>query len=291
MDQFIANGLCKGAIYALVALGFGLIYTTAGVFHIAHGIVFTTAAYAAFAAISLLHLPSYLADFLALVVAAGTGLLIEATIYRPLDKRKASSSVLMISSFGAYIVGVNLIAMLFGNETKVLRSGVDATFQLGDVILTRIQLLQLAWAGGVFMAYWLFLRRTALGQICRAVADDSNLASVLGVRVEATRLLVFAIGSGLAAVGAILTALDVGMDPHGGLPVVMAAAVACIIGGLHRFLAPVLGGMILGLLQSLVVWKTSAHWETVVTFAILILLLLFRPQGILGRAERLEEVR
>ena len=109
--------------------------------------------------------------------------------------------------------------------------------------------------------------------------------------MEGTRLLVFAVGSILAAAGAILDALDVGMEPQGGLPVVLAAAVACIIGGLHRFLAPAMGGMILGLLQGLVVWKTSARWESGVTFCILILFLLFRPQGILGRAERLEEVR
>jgi branched-chain amino acid transport system permease protein len=216
---------------------------------------------------------------------------VEFLVYRPLDRKKASSAVLMISSFGVYIVGVNAVAMFFGNESKILRSGIEDTYHIGSVILTRIQLLQIVCGIAIFLAYWLFLRRTALGRICRAVADDSTLASVLGVRVEGTRALVFALGSLLAGAGAILMALDVGMDPHGGLPMMLASAVACIIGGLHRFLAPALGGLLLGVLQSLVVWKTSAHWESGVTFAILILFLLFRPQGLFGRAERLEETR
>jgi len=291
MEQFIANGLCKGSVYALIALGFGLIYTTSGVFHIAHGFVLTSGAYTCFWLGAILKLPVAVAALTALALAAALAVAIEALVYRPLDRKKASSAVTMISSFGVYIVGVNVIAMIFGNDSKILRSGVETTWHFGDVILTRIQLLQLGCGVLVFLTYWAFLRRTPLGRICRAVADDSTLASVLGVRVEGTRLLVFALGSILAAAGAVLTALDVGMDPHGGLTMMLASAVACVIGGLHRFLAPALGGLILGVLQSLVVWKTSARWESGITFAILILFLLFRPQGILGRAERLEEAR
>ena len=289
MLQFIANGLCNGASYALVATGFGLIYTTTGVFHIAHGAVYTLAAYALYCFFVLVKLPLVLAAVLALSSAAAVGTLIELVVYRPLGRKRASSAVLMVSSLGVYIVLANLIAMVLGNETKILRPGAEATFTLGNVILTRIQAAQLLVSATIIGLYWFFLSRSSLGRLCRAVADDSALASVLGVKVEGTRLVAFAVGSFLAAVGSILVALDVGVDPQVGFPAVLVAAVACIIGGLRRFIAPAFGGILLGLVQSLVVWRTSAKWEGAVTFAILIAFLLFRPQGLLQIRKRLEE--
>lgn len=289
MEQFLANGLCKGSVYAIVALGFGLIYTTSRVFHIAHGVIYTLGAYGLVLGTVWLGYPLWGAILLALVTAAAAGVAVETLVYRPLHRKQASSAVLMISSFGVYIIGVNLIAMVFGNETKVIRTGIEDTFHLGNVILTRIQILQLVTGVLVLTIYGLFLWKTALGRICRAVADDAVLAEVLGVHVGRTRLLVFALGSSFAATGGILAGLDVGMDPYVGLPAMLVAAVACIIGGLNRFLAPALGGLLLAVTQSLVVWKTSAHWEAAVTFGILIVFLLFRPQGLLGQNERLEE--
>jgi len=289
MLQFLANGLCEGGVYALVALGFAFIYTTTGVFHIAHGAIYTLAAYAFYIFLVLLKWPLVLCLLAAPLVAAAVGVLIELLVYRPLDKKQASSAVLMISSLGVYIIAINVIAVFLKNETKVLRSGVDATMSFGTVILTRVQIAQVVSSLVVGGLYWLFLRKTPLGKICVAVADDSVLASVLGVRVENTRVVVFAVGSSLAAIGAVLVALDVGIDPYVGFPAVLVAAVASIVGGLHRFIAPALGGFLLGITQSLVVWQTSAKWESAVTFAILIGFLLLRPQGLLGIRKRIEE--
>lgn len=289
MEQFIANGLCRGAIYAVVALGFGLIYTTSGVFHLAHGAVYAIAAYALYCFLIILHLPLPLAISAALMTAVACGLAVEFLVYRPLANRQASGAVMLISSLGVYIVLVNLLAMLLGNESHILRVGTERTLEIGGAILTQVQIAQLFGVLIAAVAYWLFLRRSPLGRVCRAVADDPVLASVMGVRVGATRLLVFGIASALAAVGAVLTALDVGIEPHIGFPAVLVASVACIIGGLHRFMAPALGGVLLGLIQSLVIWKTSAKWESAVTFGLLICFLLFRPQGLLGMRVRLEE--
>jgi branched-chain amino acid transport system permease protein len=289
MLQFLANGLCKGAVYSLVALGFGLIYSTSRVFHIAHGAVYTFAAYALYCFLSLLGLPLALSVVLALLMASVLGVLVELIIYRPLSQKGASAAVSLISSLGVYIIMVNLLAMFFGNETRILRSGVEATSSFGNVILTRVQVAQIAVSGLFVALYWVFLRKSHLGRICRAVADDSVLASVLGIKVQATRLVVFAVGSFLAGIGSLLVALDVGIDPQIGFPMVLVATVACIIGGLHRFIAPALGGILLALIQSLVVWRTSAKWESAVTFALLICFLLVRPQGLLGVRQRLEE--
>lgn len=289
MFQFIANGLCNGGCYALVATGFGLIYTTTGVFHIAHGAVYTLGAYALYCFFVVLKLPLLLATTIALFSSAAAGALIELVVYRPLDRKRASAAVLMVSSLGVYIVLANAIAMFLGNQTKTLRTGVDVTFVLGDVILTRIQVAQLVVSSAVIGFYWFFLSRSSLGRFCRAVADDAALASVLGVRVEGTRLVAFAVGSCLATVGSILSALDIGVDPQAGFSAVLVAAVACIIGGMRRFIAPAFGAILLGLIQSLVVWRTSVKWEGAVTFALLIAFLVFRPQGLLQVRTRLEE--
>lgn len=291
MEQFIANGLCKGSIYVVVALGFGLIYTTSRVFHIAHGLLYTLGAYGLIVGTGWLGLPIWCAIGFSVVATALVGVGIERLVYWPLERKRASGPVLMIASFGVYIVGVNLIAMLFGNESKAISNGAASTIRFGDVILTYIQLCQFATGALVVIAFASFLKWSSSGRVCRAIADDPILAEVLGVRVGIARAFVFGLGSLLAAVGGILSALDVGMDPYVGLPAVLVAAVACIIGGLRRFLAPAMGGVLLALIQSLIVWQTSAHWESAVTFALLIGFLVWRPQGLVGQAVRLEEAR
>jgi branched-chain amino acid transport system permease protein len=135
----------------------------------------------------------------------------------------------------------------------------------------------------------MFLKHTSLGKVSRSVADDAVLASVLGVDVGRVRYVALGLGSLLAAIGAILVALDIGLDPQIGFSVVLVAAVSCIIGGLHRLLAPALGGFLLGITQGIVGWRISAKWESAVTFAILIVFLLFRPQGLLGLQRRIAE--
>src|SRR6185369_6590915 len=157
-------------------------------------------------------LPFPWAVAVALFSAASAGVLIELCVYRPLDKKRASAAVVMVSSLGVYIVAVNAIAILAGNEAKTLRRGADATFVFGDVILTRGQIAQVVVSAIAISLYCFFLSRTSLGRSCKAVADDPTLASVLGVKVKRTRLFAFAGGSTLAAVGAIMTALDVGID-------------------------------------------------------------------------------
>lgn len=133
------------------------------------------------------------------------------------------------------------------------------------------------------------LQGTRWGRIIRAVRDNPTLSSVMGVDLGLVRLLVLAVGSALGGVSAILTALDVGMDPQVGLPMLLTAAVALIIGGVGTFSGPVAGAFLIALLQSLLIWKISARWVDTFTFGLLILCLVFRPQGLLSRQRRIEE--
>lgn len=288
--QLLANGLVAGCVYALVALGFGIIYNTTQIFHFAHGVVYTVAAYLLYTSLVLLHWPTVLGFIFALIFAALLGIVMERYIYYPLYKKEAPLLIAMISSLGIYIFLVNLIAMLFGNETKVLRPGIEKTYQLGFVILTRIQIWELLAFLIVFPLFYLFMTKTKLGKTIRALSNNPNLVTVIGVDIRKVRLFVFGIGSALAAIGASLVALDVGIDPNIGLTAILISAVAVIIGGVGIFEAAALGGLLLGLVQNLVIWKISARWIEVLTFVILIIFLLTRPQGILGKRRRLEEV-
>jgi len=141
----------------------------------------------------------------------------------------------------------------------------------------------------LFIGLVLLLRKTRLGQQLRAMRDDPELVTVIGLNPRTLRRVVFGLGSALAAVAAILLGLDVDIDPHIGLAAVLNGAVAVIIGGVGRFEGAALGALVLGLLQSVAVWQTSARWQEAVTFGVLILFLLFRPQGILGKKRRVEE--
>jgi branched-chain amino acid transport system permease protein len=289
MLQFLANGLCMGAVIAIVGLGFGLIYTTTQVFHIAHAGIYVLTGYFFCAAMAWWELPLVVSIPLSLGVAALAGILIDWSVYQPLASRSASAAVVMISSLGVQIIFENAIALTFGNQTQILRAGIERTLNLGPIILTYVQIAQLIIGVVLAVAFWLFLKDTRAGQICRAVSDDETLALVIGVRVTRVRLGVFALGSIFAGVGSILVLLDVGLDPHAGLPAVLAAAVACIIGGLRNFLAPVAGGFLLGVVQSLVIWQTSAKWKEAVTFGLLIIFILLWKKGLFGVYKRAEE--
>jgi branched-chain amino acid transport system permease protein len=289
MEQFLANGICRGSVFALVALGFGLIYSTTKVFHLAHASVFVGSGYALFASHVLWGWPLLPAVIFVLALAGCLGMLIEWAVYQPLNRKGASSTVILLSSLGVQIMLVNLISLIFGSQTQILQSGIEPIVHLGAVILTRIQLFQVITAFAVLGGLWWFLHATNLGRTFRAIADDEPLASVLGIPVEKIRMAAFAVGSVLCGIGAILIASDTGIEPYAGFPAILIAAVACIIGGMNHFTAPALGGFFLGITQSLIIWKTSARWAEAVTFGILILFLMFRPQGLLGTVKRVEE--
>ncbi len=287
--QLLANGFITGCEYALIALGFALIYNTIRVFHFAHGALYTLAVYLFYSLFVGLKLPVWLAALLSIAVSIVAGPLIDELIYAPLDKRSASSLIQMLSSLGVYIVIVNLIAMFYGNETKVLLPGVQPTFKLGGIILTRIQVIVFIAFIIIFFLLHFLLKNSNLGILIRAMRDNPQLVSVMGINPRPIRWSAMAIGTGLAGAAAILSGLDVGIDPNIGMTAFLNGAVAVIIGGIGRFETAAFGGLMLGLIQSLVIWQASARWQDMITFLILVFFLLFKPEGIFGVRRRVEE--
>lgn len=287
--QLLANGLVNGCLYAILAVSFGLIYNTTRTLHVAHGGAYTAGAYFCYLFLVQLNSPLWAAIGLAVLLSAALGVAMEIIVYAPLARRGGSPLVAFLSSLGVYVAIVNIVALFFGNETKVLRPGIEKAYHFGSVTLTSTQLAQVLVALVLLPAFVLFLRHTIWGRVIRAVRDNQTLASVIGINVQSARIGVFALGSGMAGLAAVLAALNIGIDPQVGMPALLTAAVALIVGGVGTFEGPVLGGFLLGFLQSLMVWKFSARWTDTLTFVVLILVLVFRPSGIAGRRLRLEE--
>jgi len=228
---------------------------------------------------------------LAVGMTAMLGVGLEVGIYRPLRRRGATGLVLLLASLGLYAVLQNLISLLFGDETKSLRTGeVAEGIALFGARITPIQLWTIFAFIASFASVWAILKFTKFGKSLRAVASDPELALVHGVDSDCVVLGAFALGSGLAGLAAILVALDVDMTPTMGLNALMMGIVAMIVGGIGSVPGTMLGGLLLGLAQHLGVWKIGSEWQDAIAFAILLLFLLLRPQGFFGRRVRKVEV-
>jgi branched-chain amino acid transport system permease protein len=289
LAQILANGLVAGCFYALVATGFGLIYSTTRVFHIAYGATYVIAPYVCHYAADRFGCPLPLAAAIAIAATAGIGLAIEAVVYAPLEDRRAHPLILLLTSLGLYIVLTNTVALIAGNGTLGLRLERERAFRAAGLVLTDVQLLEMAIALVLLPCFIILLRTTRLGRHVRAIRDDPALGAVIGISERRTRLFVFAFGSAFGGIAAILAALDTGIDPNAGLPILLVATVAVVVGGIHTFEGPLIGGIALGLVRAPVIWFASARWLESVTFAVLLVFLVFRPRGLLGPRTRVEE--
>lgn len=286
LAQFIINGIIIGVIYAIMALGFALVYNTTKIFHIAYAVLYMIPGYFLFALFNLLGWPYWLAAVLAVLITVSVSVVFDILVYTPLIKRNANLNVLLISSLGIMIIAINLIALFYGNETKIIHNEIAKSININNIIITYPQLYQLGISFLLIILFFIILKYTKLGIVIRAIKNDGELAKVQGIDIKKFRILLFGLSGFFAAVAGVLMAQDIGIDPYIGMPMLLNAVVALIIGGIGSFYAPVLGGLILGVLQALVIWKFSANWQESITFVLLILFLVFRPQGILGKKIR-----
>lgn len=282
----MANGIVMGSIFALVSLGFALVYNTTRIFHISYAVLYMFAPYMILTFYKNLRFPSLIAFLIAILLTMLLSVVMELVVYRPLAKKKSSFTVILISSIGIMIVVINLVAMFYGNETKILNPNISKSVSIGNIIITYSQLYQLIPSLIVIILFMTFLKFSKFGIKTRAMRDDDVLCTVFGMNIYKMRLVLFILSGFFAALGGGLVAYDVGMDPYVGMPMLLNAVVALIIGGMGRFEAPIIGGFIIGILQAMAVWVFSSRWQDAVTFTLLILFLLFRPQGLMGEKKR-----
>ena len=284
--QFIINGLITGILYSLLAIGFALVYNTTRVFHIAAAGIYVFAAYMFWFFVAKVEFAIIPASLIAIVLTMFLSLLSELCVYRPLKNKKASLNVAMIASIGLMTVIINTIAMCFGNETKVVENAILQPLTFGDIIITTPQKYQTVVGIVVLAVFMAVLKWTNWGLRLKALSADETLFETLGYNTNATRVLVFLVSGAFIALASCLTVYDVGLDPNMGMSILINAMVAMILGGVGKFSTCILGGLSLGLLQSLTVYHFASNWQNAVTFLVLLILLFLRPQGIAGYKQR-----
>lgn len=284
--QFLTNGLIEGCLIAIMALGFALIYNTTHVFHMAYSVIYMITPYFFMSFYNSLGLNSVLAIILSLLFVVLLHIGIEIGIYQTLNKRRASHIIQLIASLGVMTIVINIIALSYGNESKILDNNFSESITIWNILITQNQLFQFLISALVIIVYLLFLRFTNLGISIRALSNNEELTSKLALDNRKLRIVLFAISGLLAGVAGLLNAWDVGMDPYVGMPALLNAIVAVIIGGLGKYNTAIIGGILLGLLQAVVIWKFSTNWAEAVSFVVLIIFLLVRPQGLFGQKIR-----
>jgi branched-chain amino acid transport system permease protein len=282
LAQLLINGIANGAVYALMAVGFAIVFNATHVFHLAHGAVLTFAAYCFYLLVTVAGLSVVVAVPITILASAGFGCLIELCVYAPLRARGAGTSSLMIASLGTLVLCQNIYAIVFSTDVLTVRSGGLAIYSFGGLTATSLHVTDAVVAICVFAMLQLFLTQTQQGRAIRALADNPQLAPVVGIEASHTYFLVMAIGSILASIAAVLLTWDIGVQPQMGFLIVFYAAVAVAIGGHGYLLGALVGAFVFGALQQLATWQFDSRWQNGVAFVLVLLFLAFRPQGLFG---------
>jgi branched-chain amino acid transport system permease protein len=284
MHQVIANAVIAACVYSLLALSFSLIYSASRFFHFAHGAVYVVGAYSALVAVGYLHWGVVPAAIVGLAVAALFGGLMDLLVYRPLRRRQASSLVLLIASLGLYVVLQNAISAIFGDETQTIRTWpVRGGLPILGARITPVQILIIVVAIALFTGTILVLKYTKAGIAMRALACNAELARVVGMDTDRVILYAFLIGSALVGAAGVLISLDVDMTPTMGLNALLMGVVAAIVGGIGSIPGAAVGALILAFAQQFGVLRIPSQWQDAIAFGVLLVFLLVRPAGVLGR--------
>ncbi len=291
--QQIINGLALGSIYALIALGYTMVYGVLRFINFAHSDVLMLGAFAAFflAPVVGTVLPpqSYLSAILIVIVAAAIcaaiGILIELLAYRPLRNRPKLTVLITAIGVSLFIEFTCQHNAVFGANTKPFPKLIpDHNFQLGSIVIANHDLVVPLVTASLLALLWLVVQRTKIGMAMRAVSFNPQAAALMGVNINRVISFTFGLGSALAAVAGILYAMKApGIEPLMGVQPGLRAFVAAVLGGIGNLPGAALGGLLLGLLETFAGGIPGiSNYRDGIAFAILILILLFRPSGLLG---------
>jgi branched-chain amino acid transport system permease protein len=284
MLQVLLNGIIVGGIYALIALGFALIYSAVRFYHLAYGAVAVFGAYTTYFLREKQELNFFLSVGLSAIFTGILGVLLWRFLYVPLQKRKCSDTGMLVASFGLLIAIQNIIALIFGNATKSLSitDKIVPGYEFWGLSITMQQTVLLGIALGIVILFEAWLQKTKSGKSIRAVGENPLLAMTVGINTQKTTAITFFVGTAIAALGASLISLEIGLRPVHSLSLMLKIIIACIIGGMGRVKGAFVGGLILGIAENLGIEFFGANWQDTVAFSLLLLFLLFRPQGLFG---------
>lgn len=285
--QSVINGLNQGAIYALIALGYTMVYGILRMINFAHGDFIMVGAYTIFYTAPLMvsyGMPAWLAVFVAVITCTVVGVLVERIAYKPV--RNSGSMSALITALAMSLFLENLAMVLFGGNPKTVVKIFD--LPMVEILGAKIQLKYLLTLGiglAIMVALTLFVKTTRLGKAMRAVPQDREAATIVGINVNKIITITFAIGSGLAAVAAMMYCSTYPRcTTDMGSMMGIKAFIAAVLGGIGIIPGAMLGGLIVGLIEIFVKIYIAPGWYEAITYGILILVLLIKPSGILGKS-------
>ena len=294
MEQFfqqLLNGLAVGGIYALVALGYTMVYGVLKLINFAHGDLFTIGAYLGLTLLVSCNLAGVLPPVVAVlavfimvgIMVAIIGCLLERAAYRPL--RKAGRLSAVVSALGASIFFQNAVMLVYGARFYVYPDWLrpDFTVDLFGIAVPGVRLMVIAASVILMLALWAFIQRTRIGAAVRAVAIDQGAARLMGINVDRIISLVFFIGPGLGGAAGLMVGIYYGqIDFTMGWSYGLKAFTAAILGGIGNIPGAMIGGLLLGVIAALAAGYIAIAWKDAIAFTVLILILIIRPTGILG---------
>lgn len=281
--QILINSLIAGSIYSLVAMGFSLIYTTNKFINFAHGTMVAWGGYILFYFFSVLEINFWLAVTFSIVITAIFGWMTNLLVYQRLKKRKASNTILLVASIAVMIILESLILIFFGADLKsidFIQTKVGLNFF--GAIITPLQIIIIIVAAIFLIAFLLFVKKTKIGKTLRAVADNDEVAEIIGIPTKRIYNYAFIISSALAGVAGILIGLEQNLRPTMGTSLVIKGFASAIIGGIGSMPGAILGSFLLGLVENVGTWYLPGSYKDAIAFFLLFVFLLILPRGILG---------
>lgn len=284
--SYLVNGLSLGSVYAIIALGYTMVYGIAKMLNFAHGDIIMVGAYVALLSMTQAGMPPAAAVLAAAVICTVLGVVIERIAYKPL--RNASSSLaVLITAIGVSYLLQNLALLIFGANPQTFSSVITwkgLTLAEGELSISGVTIVTIAVCIVIMIALVTFVQKTKPGQAMRAVSEDKGAAQLMGINVNGTIALTFAIGSALAAIaGVLLCSAYPSLTPYTGAMPGVKAFVAAVFGGIGSIQGAFIGGLLLGIIEILGRAYISSQMADALVFAVLIIVLLVKPTGLLGK--------
>jgi branched-subunit amino acid ABC-type transport system permease component len=281
--QLIANGIIAGSIYAMFAVGLAMVYGVFKFINFSHGELITWGAYLTLMFSSApIALPIYFAIVPALFITAGIGLAQDRFVFRPL--RQSNPIAVLIASIGLSYMLRNGIRLCWGSGLHSFNLPLSTGLTFGGVYITRIQILMVVSSLLFFAALYFLLTRTLLGKSLRAVSDNIELSAIMGINMRKVTWAIWILASLFAGSGGILLALDTSLDPMMGMNSLIKAFAAVLLGGAGNIWGALIGGLFIGIAENLSVAFISPDYKDFISYALIFIILLFKPKGFFGVA-------
>ena len=281
--SYLINGISLGSVYAIIALGYTMVYGIAKMLNFAHGDIIMVGSYVVYIAVSSLGLNPILSVVISAILCLVLGVVIEKVAYKPL--RHASKLAVLITAIGVSYFLQNVALLIFGANTKSFTSVVPAvSLKLGGITITAETIVTIVACIVIMICLTLFINKTKAGHAMQAVSEDQDAAQLMGINVNATISLTFAIGSALAAVaGVLVCSAYPSLTPYTGAMTGIKAFVAAVFGGIGSIPGALIGGILLGVIEILSKAYISSQLSDAIVFGVLIVVLVVKPTGILGK--------